>query len=217
MNTGDEFREWIYMICFKCFFWGGLPLWAMRRRSKKERDVNLQSCLSKTKKKQTAADDLSKINSWTPGSNIKQSKAKQQKPRRFITFQYQAVEVRRRAPGKLRPASAAWSCLICQMRLVAMKREREKKPQKTASHSEWWMLLRVFFFFSFFNGEQRMWMWRREKHFGGWLLTNERSLRFGVLFFFLLSERETNNLPFNCMRACARVFAWQPHCSQVRL
>lgn len=197
------------------FFLGGLPLWAMRRRSEKERDVNLQSCLSKTTKKQTAADDLSKINSWTPGSNIKQSKAKQQKPRRFITFQYQAVEVRRRAPGKLRPASAAWSCLICQIRLVAMKRERERKKKNQHRTLNDGCCCECFFF-SFFNGEQRMWMWRREKHFGGWLLTNERSLRFGV-FFFLLSERETNNLPFNCMRACARVFAWQPHCSQVRL
>lgn len=130
------------------FFLGGLPLWAMRRRSEKERDVNLQSCLSKTTKKQTAADDLSKINSWTPGSNIKQSKAKQQKPRRFITFQYQAVEVRRRAPGKLRPASAAWSCLICQMRLVAMKRERKK--EKKISIALWMMdvAASVFFFLS---------------------------------------------------------------------
>lgn len=197
------------------FFLGGLPLWAMRRRSEKERDVNLQSCLSKTTKKQTAADDLSKINSWTPGSNIKQSKAKQQKPRRFITFQYQAVEVRRRAPGKLRPASAAWSCLICQMRLVAMKRER-KKEKKSASHSEWWMLLRVFFFFFLqrwaANVNVTAWeaLWRMAVN--KWKVT-----AFRCFFFFLLSERETNNLPFNCMRACARVFAWQPHCSQVRL
>lgn len=117
------------------FLGGGLPLWAMRRRSEKERDVNLQSCLSKTKKnttkKQTAVDDLSKINSW---DSWQQHKAKQsnKNPGALSRFSIRPSKwdgERRVSSALLRQPDRVWSVKWGSWPWKERAKEKKKKIQ----------------------------------------------------------------------------------------
>lgn len=120
------------------------------------------------------------------------------KPSPFIAFQHQTAEVKQ--------PSAGWVPLCFSSLIVfdlsneaRSHEERERRRKKKASRPEWRMLVRVVVFFSpLFH----WWMWRREKHFGGWLLTNERSLPFDFVSFVGMGKEQQP--PFHlCVYVCA--------------
>lgn len=175
MNTGDEFANEYTWFVLKVFL--GVGSLTLGDGGVKREERRWAAELLIGDKSSRGSLQNQQLGLWL------QHKATS-KPSPFIAFQHQTVEVKQ--------PSAGWVPL-CFSSLIVFdlsnearsheEREREKKRYRVLNDGCWCEWL---YFFPLFH----RWMWRREKHFGGWLLTNERSLPFDFVSFVGMGKEQ---------------------------